>query len=45
MTPLRSVRVADPVWSAAQARAAADGTTVSAVIVAALQAYAQDAGA
>lgn len=38
-TPLRSVRVPDDVWQAAQDRAAEKGETVSAVIVRALKRY------
>jgi hypothetical protein len=38
-TPLRNVRVADGVWDAAKARAAADGVTLASVITAALEAY------
>lgn len=38
-TPMRNFRVHDEVWHAAKARAAAEGTTVTAVIVAALEAY------
>jgi hypothetical protein len=38
-TPLRAVRISEELWRAAQDRAADDGTTVSAVIVAALRAY------
>lgn len=38
-TPLRNVRVPDDVWQAAQAAAAANGTTVSAVIVDRLERY------
>jgi hypothetical protein len=38
--PLRSVRVESTAWDAAAARAAREGTTVSAVIRAALWAYA-----
>jgi len=40
-TPIRNVRVPDDVWYAAAARAADDGTTVSAVIVSALRDYGQ----
>lgn len=40
-TPARSVRIADDIWKAAQARAAAEGTTVTAVIVAAVRRYAK----
>lgn len=36
---LRSVRVDDAVWQAAREQAQADGVTVSAVIVAALEKY------
>ena len=39
-TPLRSVRVPDDIWHAAQERADAEGQTVTAVIVAALRRYA-----
>lgn len=38
-TPLRSFRIADDVYMAAQARAEADGTSVSAVVVQMLKAY------
>lgn len=38
-TPIRNVRVPDDVWHAAAARAADDGTTVSAIIVGALRDY------
>lgn len=38
-TPLRSFRIADDVYEAAQAQAEADGTSVSAVIVQMLKAY------
>jgi len=38
-TPIRTVRVPDDVWQAAQERAAAKGETVSAVIVRALKRY------
>ena len=38
-TPGRHIRVPDAIWHAAQARAEQDGTTVSAVVVAALIAY------
>jgi len=37
--PLRSVRVADPTWEAAQKRAAERGETVSDVIRRALERY------
>jgi hypothetical protein len=40
VTPRRNLRVPDDVWDAAKAKAAAEGTTVSAVIVAALREYA-----
>lgn len=40
-TPPRSVRVPDVVWQAASARAKAEGTTVTAVILAALTRYAK----
>lgn len=38
-TPLRNVRVPDEVWDAARARAESEGTTVSAVVLAALREY------
>jgi hypothetical protein len=38
-TPLRAIRVSDDIWQAARSRAAKEGTTVSAVIVAALKRY------
>lgn len=38
-TPIRAVRVPDEVWQAAQAKAEAQGTTVTAVVLAALQRY------
>ena len=38
-TPGRNVRVHPDVWAAAQARAAREGTTVSAVVVAFLEQY------
>jgi hypothetical protein len=31
-TPLRAVRIPDKIWAAAQAKAATDGVTVSAVL-------------
>lgn len=40
-TPLRAVRVPDDIWTAAQERAAAEGKTLTAVIVAALRRYAK----
>jgi len=40
-TPPRSVRVPDPIWEKATARARAEGTTVTAVILAALTRYAK----
>lgn len=40
-TPPRSVRVPDPIWQAAIERAKAEGTTVTAVILAALTRYAK----
>lgn len=40
-TPPRSVRVPDGVWQAASARAKAEGTTITAVILAALTRYAK----
>ena len=38
-TPARSVRVPHAVWEAARVRAAADGTTITAVILRALVRY------
>lgn len=38
-TPQRAVRVHDDVWFAAQERAAEEGTSVSAVVVRALERY------
>lgn len=38
-TPPRSVRVPDHIWQAATARAKAEGTTVTAIVVAALTKY------
>lgn len=38
-TPVRGVRVPDELWNAAKARARENGTTVTAVVVAALRAY------
>jgi hypothetical protein len=40
-TPIKNVRVPDDVWTAAADRAESEGTTVSAVIVAALREYGQ----
>ena len=40
MTPGRNVRVPDGVWEAAKMRAAAEGTSVSAVVVETLTEYA-----
>ena len=37
--PLRTVRISHEIWQAAQERAESEGTTVSAVIRAALQVY------
>lgn len=42
-TPLRNVRVSDELWDAAKRKAEAEGTTLTAVIVRALEQYtAQD---
>jgi hypothetical protein len=38
-TPLRSFRVPDPVWQAALQRAQREGTTLTAVLVEALEEY------
>lgn len=42
-TPLRNVRVPKDVWEAAQARAKAEGTNVSAVVQHALRRYGEGA--
>lgn len=39
-TPLRNVRVPDPLWSAALERARTDGVPLTSVVVAALERYA-----
>jgi len=36
-TPLRAIRVADKLWNAAKKKAAKEGTTVTQVIIKALQ--------
>lgn len=41
-TPRRTVRVPDALWSAAAARAAREGTTLTAIIVTALEQYAKE---
>lgn len=41
-TPHRTIRIDTDLWRAAQARAAAEGTTVTAVLVAALRKYAKE---
>jgi predicted DNA binding CopG/RHH family protein len=38
-TPLRNIRVPDDLWTAAKQKAAAEGTTLSAVLVACLKRY------
>jgi len=38
-TPLRAIRVPDEVWQAAREKAEREGTTVTAVVLAALQRY------
>jgi predicted DNA binding CopG/RHH family protein len=38
-TPTRTIRVADDLWTAVQAKAAEKGVTVTSVIIAALVAY------
>lgn len=38
-TPMRAMRIPDEVWDAARERAERDGTTVTAVVLAALQRY------
>lgn len=38
-TPSRNIRVPDDLWEAAKARTTEDGTTVTAVVNAALRAY------
>lgn len=42
-TPVRAVRVPEAVWVAAKERAAAEGTSVSAVVVHALSRYGEGA--
>ena len=39
VTPLRSLRIPNEVWDAAREKAAREGTTVTAVVLAALQRY------
>jgi len=38
-TPTRTIRVADSLWKAAQKKAAAEGVTVTSVIITALERY------
>lgn len=38
-TPLRNIRVSDDLWNAVKSKARAEGTTVTAVVVAALKRY------
>lgn len=38
-TPLRAIRVSDEVWNAAKDKAKREGTTITAVVLAALQRY------
>ena len=38
-TPPRSIRIPDEIWQAAKARAAREGTTVTAIIMKALRRY------
>lgn len=38
-TPTRTIRVSDDLWSTVQSKARSEGTSASAVIVAALEAY------
>lgn len=38
-TPLRAIRISDEIWHAAQARAEAEGTTVSDVVRKSLKRY------
>lgn len=38
-TVIRSIRIPDDIWEPAQARAAADGTTVTAVVITHLKTY------
>jgi len=40
-TPPRTVRIPDPIWNAAKARAEREGTTVTAIILRALTRYAK----
>jgi hypothetical protein len=42
-TPPRSVRVPDELWDAAKAKAAAEGRTITDVVVAALRRYVKTA--
>lgn len=39
VTPLRSLRIPNDVWDAARDKARGEGTTVTAVVLAALQRY------
>jgi antitoxin component of RelBE/YafQ-DinJ toxin-antitoxin module len=41
-TPLRSFRISDEIYNAAKAQADADGLSLTAVIVALLESYAED---
>lgn len=41
-TPHRTVRVPDDLWAAAKQKAAAEGTTVTAVIIKALERFLRD---
>ena len=41
-TPLRSFRISDEIYKAAKAQAEADGLSLTAVIVALLESYAED---
>lgn len=38
-TPTRTIRVADDLWKAAQKKAAAEGVTLTSVIITALESY------
>jgi predicted HicB family RNase H-like nuclease len=41
-TPTRTMRVSDVLWKSAQAKAAAEGRTITSVIIKALEAYVSD---
>lgn len=41
-TPMRTFRVPDDLWHAAKARSVAEGTSVTAILVAALRTYVKE---